>query len=87
YNRAVKTVEALTGESIRSIHIMGGGSKDAYLNRLTAKVTGKPVLAGPVEATALGNLLSQMMYADCEKTLAHMRKIVKDSFDIVEVKE
>lgn len=86
YDKAVKTVEFLTGETIRSIHIMGGGSKDAYLNELTAKTTGKPVLAGPVEATALGNLLSQMMYADGEKSLLDMRKTVKDSFDITEVK-
>ncbi len=86
YDKAVKTVESLTGETIRTIHIMGGGSKDAYLNRLTAKVTGKPVLAGPVEATALGNLLCQMMYADPGKTLSDMRKTVKDSFDITEVR-
>lgn len=85
YDTAVKTVEALTGESIRGIHIMGGGSKDAYLNALTAKVTGKPVLAGPVEATALGNLICQMMYASPEKTLEDMRRIVKVSFDIEEV--
>lgn len=87
YKKAVETVESLTGKAIGSIHIMGGGSKDDYLNRLTAKTTGKPVLAGPVEATALGNLLCQMMYADPSKTLADMRKTVKDSFDIVEVKE
>ena len=87
YRKAVETVEELTGKTIGSIHIMGGGSKDDYLNRLTAKTTGKPVLAGPVEATALGNLLCQMMYAEPTKTLADMRKIVKDSFDIVEVKE
>lgn len=86
YDKAVKTVEKLTGEIIGSIHIMGGGSKDAYLNRLTAKVTGKPVLAGPVEATALGNLLCQMMYADPGKTLSDMRKTVKNSFDITEVR-
>ncbi len=87
YDKAVKTVERLTGEKISSIHIMGGGSKDTYLNKLTAITTGKPVLAGPVEATALGNLLSQMMYANPEKTLFDMRKIVKDSFDIMEVKK
>ena len=87
YKKAVETVENLTGKTVGSIHIMGGGSKDGYLNRLTANITGKPVLAGPVEATALGNLLCQMMYADPSKTLADMRRTVKDSFDIVEVKE
>lgn len=85
YKKAVETVENLTGKTVGSIHIMGGGSKDGYLNRLTANITGKPVLAGPVEATALGNLLCQMMYADPAKNLADMRKTVKDSFDIVEV--
>ena len=83
----METVENLTEKTVGSIHIMGGGSKDGYLNRLTANITGKPVLAGPVEATALGNLLCQMMYADPAKTLADMRKTVKDSFDIVEVEE
>lgn len=86
YRRAVEIVEKLTGQSIRAIHIMGGGSKDAYLNRLTAAATGKPVLAGPVEATALGNLLCQMMYVDKDLTLARARETVKQSFDITEVR-
>lgn len=85
YNRAVQTIESLTGEEVKKIHIMGGGCKDRYLNRLTARVTGKPVLAGPVEATALGNLLSQMLYASPDLTLEDLREVVKKSFDIVEV--
>ena len=87
YNKAVQIIESLTGAPVKKIHIMGGGCKDKYLNSLTARVTGKPVTAGPVEATALGNLLSQMLYADKTKDLADLREIVKKSFDIVEVKE
>ena len=61
YNDAVCEVEKLSGTKSNAIRIVGGGSKDSYLNYLTAKYTGKKVTAGPVEATALGNLTSQIM--------------------------
>lgn len=86
YNDAVKTIEAITGKEIKLINIVGGGCKDAYLNKLTAEYTGKKVIAGPVEATATGNLITQLMYADKDITLANARDIVKNSFnDIKEV--
>ncbi len=59
YARVVATIERLTGEPIPGIHIVGGGSRNAYLNQATADACGKPVLAGPVEATAAGNLIVQ----------------------------
>ncbi|MBQ9106591.1 MAG: rhamnulokinase [Clostridia bacterium] len=59
YLKVVKEIERITGERIDSINIVGGGSKDVYLNSLTEKYTGKPVIAGPAEATAMGNLKSQ----------------------------
>lgn len=59
YAKVVREVETITGESVDSITIVGGGSKDTYLNRLTAAYTGKEVVTGPVEATALGNLKTQ----------------------------
>ena len=65
---------------------MGGGSKDAYLNALTAHYTKKRVLAGPIEATAIGNIAVQLMYSDRTLTLANAREIIKSSFDIMEVK-
>lgn len=86
YAKAVKEIEHISGKTVDVINIVGGGSKDGYLNSLTAKYTGKRVLAGPVEATATGNIISQMMYADKSLTLEKARELVKGSFDIQEVK-
>ena len=60
YAKVVKEIESITGEEVDLINIVGGGSKDTYLNSLTEKYTGKPIMAGPVEATATGNLLTQI---------------------------
>ena len=62
YERAVLEIENITGENIDTITIVGGGSKDTYLNELTALYTGKEVICGPVEATAMGNLKTQFEY-------------------------
>ena len=62
YERAVLEIENITGETIDSITIVGGGSKDTYLNELTALYTGKEVIRGPVEATAMGNLKTQLEF-------------------------
>ena len=62
YKKAVDEIEHITGEKIDSIHIVGGGSRDAYLNSLTEKYTGKPVITGITEATALGNLRMQLKF-------------------------
>ena len=85
YNEAVKTIERISGKSIDLINIIGGGSKDSYLNKLTKEYTGKRVLAGPTEATAVGNLISQIMYANNGFTLEKARETVKNSFNIIEV--
>lgn len=85
YNEAVKTIERVSGKPIDLINIIGGGSKDKYLNELTKEYTGKRVLAGPTEATAIGNLIAQLMFADNTLTLEKAREIVKKSFSIVEV--
>lgn len=83
YKAAVEQIEALSGKRINKILIVGGGSKDRYLNELTARVTGKTVMTGLSEATALGNLLSQIMY-DREISLTEARDIVRKSFPIKE---
>jgi rhamnulokinase len=59
YASVIQTIERLTRSPIEGIHIVGGGSQNDYLNQATANATGRPVLAGPVEATGLGNLLVQ----------------------------
>ncbi len=84
YDKAIKEIEKICQKQIKSIHIVGGGSKDKYLNRLTAKYTGKKVYIGLNEATATGNLLSQIMY-DKRIDLNEARQIVMDTFNISEV--
>ena len=81
YKTAIDAIESISNKHIRSIHIVGGGSKDAYLNLLTSQYTGKSVYTGLTEATAVGNILSQIMY-DRHLSLAEARKIVNASFDI-----
>lgn len=82
YATAVKQIEGITGITYPSIAIVGGGSQDSYLNELTAKASGKKVSAGPTEATAMGNIIIQMMALDDISDLKAARKIVADSFDI-----
>ncbi len=85
YNEAVKIIEKVSGKQVDLINIIGGGSKDSYLNKLTKEYTGKRVLAGPTEATAIGNLIAQFMYLDSEFTLEKARETVKKSFSIKEI--
>ena len=80
YNEAVKVVEEISNKQIDVINIVGGGCKDNYLNSLTEKYTGKKVIAGPVEATAAGNLMVQLMYLDSSLNLTKARELIKNSF-------
>lgn len=84
YSEAVTEIEAVTGKRFNAIHIVGGGCRDKYLNALTREYTGKSVTAGPIEATATGNIVSQIM-RDKKIPLATTREIVKNSFDIKEI--
>ncbi len=63
YVAVIRTMETLTGRSVPGIHIVGGGSKNAYLNQATANAAGLPVVAGPSEATAAGNIMVQAIAA------------------------
>ncbi len=84
YKMATEEIERISGKDIKAIHIVGGGSKDKYLNELTAEYTGKKVYTGLMEATATGNILSQIM-SDKKITLTEARETVKLTFDIKEV--
>lgn len=75
-------IEALTGKTFDCIYIVGGGSNADYLNRLTAKYASCRVSAGPGEATAIGNLLCQMLRAGQFADLSEARKCVIDSFAV-----
>ena len=76
YQTNTEQMETISGQKVAAIHIVGGGSRDAYLNQLTAKTVGVPVVAGPTECTAEGNLLGQLMYADPALTLADARALI-----------
>lgn len=82
YGKTVKEIERNTAKEYGSIQIIGGGSNAAYLNRLTANATGKTVYAGPAEATAVGNLMAQMICGGEFENLAEARRCVFDSFEI-----
>lgn len=84
YSEAVSEIEAVTGKRFNAIHIVGGGCQDKYLNILTRDYTGKSVTAGPIEATATGNIVSQIMH-DKKISLATARDLIKNSFDIKEI--
>ena len=84
YDEAVKEIENVTEKQFNTIHIVGGGCQDEYLNALTRDYTGKSVTAGPVEATATGNIVSQIM-RDKKISLAAARDLIKKSFDIKEI--
>lgn len=82
YADAKKEIESMTGKSYDSIHIIGGGANAEYLNRLTAKATGSKVMAGPVEATAIGNLAVQMIADGVFGGLQDARRCIMESFPI-----
>ena len=68
-----------------ALNIIGGGSKNMFLNELTAKYTGKKIIAGPAEGTAIGNLMMQMVGCGDIADVKEGRKIIKNSFDISEL--
>ena len=86
YRDAAEEIQRLAEISAPAIHIVGGGCQDSYLNRLTAEYTGKKVFAGPVEATALGNLIAQILAVNPDYTLEKARTLIRTSFHIEDVK-
>ncbi len=82
YADCANEIEQFTGKKYPAINIIGGGSNADYLNRITAKTSGRTVLAGPAEATAIGNLMAQMLSVGEFKDLADARDSVIKSFDI-----
>jgi rhamnulokinase len=76
YAEAIANLAEITGKTYTSINIVGGGSQDKYLNALTADATGLEVFAGPVEGTAIGNLIVQMIAAGEFADLTEARKAI-----------
>jgi len=82
YAAKLDEIERLTGKRLRVLHIVGGGSRNELLNQLAADASGRVVLAGPVEATALGNVLAQMLALGTLPTLEAARALVRHSFTL-----
>lgn len=82
YARAIVQMETITGRHYAEICIVGGGSQAGYLNELTARATGRHILAGPAEATAIGNLAVQMITVGDVEDLPAARRLIHDSFAV-----
>ncbi|MCL4110356.1 UNVERIFIED_CONTAM: hypothetical protein GTU68_027747 [Idotea baltica] len=84
YRAVVGWLEGLTGTGIEVIHIVGGGCQNQLLNQFAADACGRPVIAGPVEATALGNVLIQARSSGDVSSLSEIREVVRRSEEIGE---
>ncbi|HWI59619.1 MAG TPA: rhamnulokinase [Bacillota bacterium] len=82
YRQVLGWLEELTGNRIEVIHIVGGGSRNELLNQFTADACQRPVIAGPVEATAMGNLLVQVRASGELSSLADMREVIRKSSEV-----
>jgi rhamnulokinase len=80
YRHTLEALEQLTGKSNREIHIVGGGTKNQLLNQFTADASGRRVIAGPIEATALGNIGMQMLATGAVSSLGEVREVIARSF-------
>ena len=81
YAQSLRQLEDAAGVKVKEINIVGGGSSNELLNQLTADATGLPVIAGPVEATVMGNLIIQMMSAGWIDSLEAGRALIAKSSD------
>ncbi|MCP4142576.1 MAG: rhamnulokinase [Chloroflexi bacterium] len=82
YRSVSEQIEKLTGKKYPVIHIIGGGTQNKLLNQFAANATGKSVVAGPIEATAIGNILIQAIAMGEIASLFEGKTIVKNSFDV-----
>ena len=81
--RTVIELDDLLGRSVGRVHVVGGGVQNALICQMIADATGRPVVAGPVEATAIGNLLVQLLASNGRLDLRALRSVVRDSFEPV----
>ena len=86
YRQTIEELEQLTGQTIKVLHLVGGGSQDKLLNQFTADAIKRPIITGPVEATAIGNLICQAMAVGDVRNLAEARQVVRQSFTTDEYK-
>lgn len=84
YRRTLSSIEELVGHKIERLHVVGGGSRNDLLNQFTANALQIPVIAGPVEATALGNVIVQAITLGHLESLEAARAVVRNSFAVTE---
>ncbi|MEY2408002.1 MAG: rhamnulokinase, partial [Verrucomicrobiota bacterium] len=82
YRRTLRELEALLGAKIKRLHIVGGGSRNSLLNQFTASALAIPVHAGPIEATALGNVAVQAIALGHLPSIQAAREIIRSSSEI-----
>ncbi|MBN2613615.1 MAG: rhamnulokinase [Bacteroidales bacterium] len=81
YRAVIDSLKIISDKKIEKIHVIGGGSQNELLCQFTANATGLPVVAGPAEGTAIGNIMVQAMGLGHVKSLAEIRRTIKNSFD------
>jgi rhamnulokinase len=82
YKYTINNIQAITGKKIDRLHIIGGGAYNEMLNQLTADAVGIPVLAGPTEATAIGNIMMQAKAVGAVNSLSEIREVIRRSIDV-----
>jgi rhamnulokinase len=82
YRQTLESLEGVLGYRLEPLHIVGGGTKNRLLNQFAANATGRQVVTGPVEATAIGNILVQAIALGELASLAEARAVVRRSFDV-----
>jgi rhamnulokinase len=82
YRQVIEKIEIILGYRLEAIHIIGGGSRNWLLNQFTSDATGLPVIAGPIEAAAIGNILVQALASGALDSLADARALVRNSFPL-----
>ncbi|HOF89469.1 MAG TPA: rhamnulokinase family protein, partial [Armatimonadota bacterium] len=83
YRAAIDRLERIKGIRVPALHIIGGGSQNVVLSQWTANALGRPVMAGPVEGTTMGNLLVQLMALGELKDIAEIRQVVRQSTEVI----
>jgi len=86
YRRTLDEMEEVSGRKLTTLHIVGGGSQNKLLNQFSANATGRTVVAGPAEATAIGNVLIQAIALGHLASLDELRRVVRESFPVTTYK-
>ena len=84
YRKTLEEIELCTGKRYPVIHIVGGGIKDTHLCRLAANACGRPVKAGPTEASALGNIVVQLIASGDVRNIKEARNVIAASYPVAE---